>query len=145
MYILIVEDDKLQFELIEKSLINAETNYRNRIERIKTESEFRDRFEAIAADPPDVIILDMMIKWANRSKWVNIPKEIADAGFYLAGARCEQMLAADARTEGIPVIIHTVLDNKETRNFLSARPQINYLDKDFNPEKIRKLIKRIVT
>lgn len=144
MYILIVEDDKLQFEAIEKALIEDQINRCDRIERIKTESEFREKFETIAADSPDVIILDMMIRWASRSKWVEPPKEIAEAGFYLAGVRCERMLATDARTENIPIIFYTTLDNDESRNFLPERSQINYLDKDFRAEKIWKLIRRIV-
>lgn len=144
MYILIVEDNKLQFETIKYSLLEDQIVVCDRIERIATELEFREKFEVIACDPPDVIILDLMIPWTSKNRWVEPPPEIAEAGFYLAGARCEKMMASDDRTQNVPIIIHSIIDEEEIQNFISPRPQINYWEKDFRSG-LGDLIKRIVS
>jgi CheY-like chemotaxis protein len=145
MYILIVEDDKLQFNFIKDALTRIETSSIVRIRRIVTELEFRKTFEEIADDKPDVIIMDIMLRWTDPSPEMDLPPaDIANEGFFRAGVRCEKMLAEDARTKEIPIMIYSVLEKTDLEGELPQRPQISYLDKDFDATEIKKRLKDLV-
>jgi hypothetical protein len=79
MYILIVEDDPLQAELMIEAINTDALLGKPRVERISTELLFRQRFEEIVRDPPDVITIDIMLRWADASPMVTVettPKEV---------------------------------------------------------------------
>ncbi len=64
MRILIVEDDHLQLDDIRDAL---RMRYpQAEFHEIRTEQEFRQQVDGIAADPPGVVILDAMIRWTRR-------------------------------------------------------------------------------
>lgn len=141
MYILIVEDDKLQFETISNSILENRALYKLEIKRIVTELEFRERFEEIATDKPAAILMDVMLRWTTKNRLVEPPKEVEENGFYRAGLRCEKMLAADSRTKNIPIMIYSVLGKDDLEDDYEPRPQVRYLDKDFNSWEIEKVIR----
>jgi CheY-like chemotaxis protein len=143
MYILIVEDDKLQFETICKSLAESRAYGKRAVKRIVTELEFRDTFEKIANDNPLFIVMDVMLKWTTKERLVLPPKEIEEKGFYRAGLRCEKMLAEDSRTKHIPIIIYSVLGQDDLKGDYEPRPQVRYVDKDFSSWEIEKAIRSI--
>lgn len=137
MRILLVEDDPLQVELIAEFLTADSAFPKARIKRISTESEFISSFEDIATNAPDVVIMDIMLRWADPSPdFVLPPEEIAEEGFYRAGLRCEKLLARDPRTTDIPIILYTILSNGDLSEELPDRPQTIYLAKDFEPKEI---------
>ena len=110
MKILLVEDDSIQAELIGDKLVEefAEHNKTCTVERIATESDFRRSFESIARNPPDLIVMDVMLRWCDISEnMVPPPPECED--FSRAGVRCCQLLKADARTQKVPLVVLTVL------------------------------------
>lgn len=112
MKILVIEDDHLQAEWICKNLEQAFRG--DKIDRITMEMEFRSHFDEIANDPPDVVIMDVMLRWADPSPDLKPPPDdVKKGGFYRAGLRCTRILAQDKRTEDIPVILYTVLEHND--------------------------------
>ena len=129
MHILIIEDDYLQADLIEEALRQEPVISLATIERISTESQFHAEFERIAKNPPDVIIMDVMLRWADPSPNMEQPSaEIIKEGIGRAGLRNEKLLNQDPRTRGIPVIIYTILEDIDLE--MTGRPRVNYLAKD---------------
>jgi CheY-like chemotaxis protein len=74
------------------------------------ESEFQRDFEAIAADSPDVAVLDIMLRWASPSRSGAAPPTETP---YHAGLRCARRLAADPRTQGVKIVLYSVLPKEE--------------------------------
>jgi CheY-like chemotaxis protein len=144
MQILLVEDDPLQAELVTEFLTSQSAFPSAVIRRISTESQFRSNFEDIASNNPDVIIMDIMLRWADPAPEFELPPEdIAEEGFYRAGLRCERLLANDPRTSDIPIILYTILGNGDLSEELPQRPQTMYLAKDFEPKEIVALISKV--
>src|SRR5258708_17771330 len=132
MYFLIVEDDKLQFSFIENGIRQGRHFSKSRVERIATEYEFIEKLENIATEKPDVILLDIMLRWTDPTPNMTLPPpDIAEEGFFRAGVRCEQRLAADPRTRDIPVIVYSILEKKDFEGEIRPRPEVRYLEKDF--------------
>ena len=137
MYFLIVEDDKLQFSYIKNGIRQGRNFSNSRIERIATEWEFIEKFESTATEKPDVILLDIMLRWTDPTPSMTLPPpEIAEEGFFRAGVRCEQRLAVDPRTRNIPVIVYSILEKKDFEGEIRERPEVHYLEKDFSLEKL---------
>src|SRR5437867_1632814 len=131
MRALLVEDDTVQFEYVRDKLKPSFPGLE--IVRICTESEFRKKFEKIASDPPDIAVVDVMLRWTDAtSEYVPTPPEIrADNGHYRAGFRCAAMLAGDERTRDIPVIIYSVLDEDDVQaNVRRVGPTHSFIRKE---------------
>jgi CheY-like chemotaxis protein len=117
MHILIVEDDKIQLELLIRGL--NEVFSTPRITSFRTEKEFRGALETIAMNPPDVIILDIMLKWTEPSRDQEpAPPDVIAGKFYRAGFRCQELLQRGDKTRNVPVILYTVVGLDE---YLSER------------------------
>ncbi|HEX7957628.1 MAG TPA: hypothetical protein VF508_11830 [Pyrinomonadaceae bacterium] len=138
MYVLIVEDDKAQYEFIHQTLQSMKNV--SRVERFSTEREFAEKFERLAADRPDVILMDIMLRWDNPARDMeDPPKEVAREGFYRAGLRCERMLAGDERTRGIRVIIYSVLEPED----LPEREGVKFLPKNFDSKELARELRNV--
>lgn len=144
MRILIVEDDKLQFETIRKAISVSPYLGGAKVERIVTELEFREKFENIAAHNPTAILMDVMLKWTTKNHWVAPPQEVDEQGFFRAGLRCERLLAQDERTREIPVIIYSVLGKEDLEDDFTPRPNVKYVDKDFSHWGIEKAVRELL-
>jgi len=143
MKILIVEDDHLQADWIKLSLGHALPGAE--IQRISTELGFRSSLEGIANEPPDVIIMDIMLRWTDPSAdTAEPPDEVRKEGFFAAGLRCERLLAANQRTSRIPVILYTVLEESDLRQKQrSLRENVRYLPKESDPEPLISLVREV--
>jgi DNA-binding NarL/FixJ family response regulator len=109
MNILLLEDDHLQAEQVESDLRGEFPRSQLTIELIKTEYEFRNRLKTILLRQPDVIILDIMVRWHNPVRNIpNPPEEVIREKHFRAGLRCLRLLAEIA--PAIPVILYSVLD-----------------------------------
>jgi CheY-like chemotaxis protein len=143
MKILIVEDDHLQADWIHQSLANKFP--RAEIERISTELEFRSRVDNgnLAENPPDVIIMDVMLRWTDPGPDLKPPpSDVREEGFFNAGLRCERLLAQEERTSHIPVILYTVLERTDLKQDPEKlRRNVHYLPKESNPEPLIQLIR----
>ncbi len=104
--VLLLEDDHIQRANVRQAIedaIEAEVFTKN------TEWEFKRDFELIATNPPQVAVLDIMLRWANPAP--EIPKAPDEVTSHpeLAGLRCASLLLGDRRTQDVKVILYSVL------------------------------------
>jgi CheY-like chemotaxis protein len=119
--ILLVEDDRRYAEILTRTLEKG--LYAMRIRRVCTESEFYQLLPAIRSTPPDIIILDMMIRWQNPTPEMRLPPDdVKKDGYYRAGLRCFAKLQETAETNKIPVIFHSVIEHSEVQHELGPLP-----------------------
>jgi CheY-like chemotaxis protein len=144
--ILSVEDDPLQAEWIRQTIEDRVAG--TRVQQISTESEFVAKLSEIIANPPALILMDVMLRWADPSP--NIPERPADVkngGMQRAGLRCQVRLAADPATYGIPVILYTVLQNGELNQLKASAlmpAHVVHIQKDSDPSDLLREIRRLI-
>lgn len=111
-YIVIVEDDHLQSESLHEYLSSAIIGAD--IEIIHTELEFRQRLPALRERVPDVMIIDVMLKWTFPALHaLPAPKEVEKEGYYRAGLRCARLLTDDSRLSRVPLVLYTILERSD--------------------------------
>jgi|ERR1022692_346492 CheY-like chemotaxis protein len=144
--ILSLEDDPLQAEWIRQTIESGVAG--SKVNHVGTESEFVARFPGIVAAPPTLILMDVMLRWADPSP--NIPERPADVkkgGMRRAGLRCCTRLAANPKTRVIPVILYTVLQSSELteleKELDMVPPNLLYVQKDSNPAELLKNIREL--
>jgi len=122
MRILLVEDDHLQAEGITAEFERAFPGAK--VQTIATESDFVANLNQIADNPPDVIIIDVMLRWADPAPDLKPPPpEVQEGGFFRAGIRCKDMLQRNKNTDDIPVVVYTVLDRSDLPEGLEFIPK----------------------
>lgn len=121
-YIVIVEDDHLQEGPLEEYLTGAIKDAY--IETICTELEFRERLPALRERVPDLVIMDVMLRWTFPAPdAVAPPEEVATSGYYRAGLRCARLLGDDPRLSGVPVVLYTILERSDLERDGDALPK----------------------
>lgn len=143
MHIVLVEDDWLQAEWIESRL--RESFHNVEIKRISTEQEFNAQLAAFVVAPPDVFIIDGMLRWANPElDQPPPPAEVQENGYFRAGLRCQAKVLAHERTRHTPIILYTVLDDLDLEQALQDMPaNVVYLRKDSDPEPLIRIIREV--
>lgn len=136
MRILLVEDDPLQAESILASLKAhfAEIG----IHHLSTEQEFRAKLDEIAASPPDLVILDVMLRWTDPSPEMEVPpEEVRREKHYRAGLRCQRLLSERMGDNCPPILLYTILETED----VGILPQgVEHLSKSSD---LKPLVKRI--
>jgi CheY-like chemotaxis protein len=121
MRIVIAEDDKFQADQVVRDL--SEVFPEAAVTLFQTEKEFRDGLESIAMDPPDIFILDIMMKWTDQRLDRNpAPPDVKAGKFHRAGFRCLELLRRGDKTRDVPVILYSVVDSAEFKPEVSALP-----------------------
>ena len=144
MYILIVEDDYRQAELIEESFRKDPYFASAKFDHIRTESDFRSRFEEIARNPPDAVILDVMLRWMDPVPDMGPPPpEVEREGFWRAGLRNAKMLAQDPRTKGVHRILYTISEDVDFEE-MDEQSKPHYLPKDAALDPLVDLVRSLV-
>lgn len=111
-YIVVVEDDHLQEGPLQEHLANTITGAD--IETVCTELEFRQRLPALRERVPDLVVMDVMLRWSFPAPdAVPPPEDVASGGYYRAGLRCAGLLADDPRLCGVPVVLYTILERSD--------------------------------
>jgi len=106
--VLLVEDDHVQRSYVQQALADG---LDATIEAKTCEWEFERDFDFLASDPPDVAILDIMLRWASPSKDRAAPPKGATP--YHAGLRCAKRLREDQRTRDVKVVLYSVLPKED--------------------------------
>jgi len=144
-YIVIVEDDHLQEAPLQDYLTGTITDAQ--IETISTELEFRTRLHVLRKHIPDLVVMDVMLRWTFPAPdAVAPPEDVASSGYYRAGLRCARLLADDPQLCGVPVILYTILERSDLERDGEALPKNStYLGKntelDVLSRKARDLLK----
>ena len=133
MRILLVEDDYHQSDAITRKL--AERFSGLVVEKIKTELEFRERISRIISNLPDIILMDIMMRWTDPSPDVELaPEEIRAEGFFRAGLRCVKLLKSDPRADKLPIILYTILEGSDIELEQSKLPtNVHHIRKESDP------------
>ena len=113
--ILIVEDDPHYVNDLRDSL----DEFASDIAVISTEAAFRAAYEAIASNPPELIVMDIMLRWTDPSEQMSSPSNKSDS-FHRAGLRCLKMLRDDPRTQNVQVILYSVLEESDVARDMRA-------------------------
>lgn len=143
MNILLVEDDHLQSQFITEALGSEIPS--GRIQVIDTEREFRARLEDISNNPPDVIILDVMLRWTDPSRDREAaPTDVREGKFHRAGFRCQKLLERGERTKKIPTILISAVDLKEFAPESRELPEnVHIMPKKVSAKPLADLIRRL--
>ena len=139
-HVVLVEDDHLQEGPLADYLQDSVPDLT--IETVTTESEFRNKLPDFRKQPPDLVIMDMMLRWAvPRLSMPDPPPEVLDGGYYRAGLRCIDLLRQDELLKDIPIILYTFLERQDlTRDNPRAMEGIQYLRKSADGEELARLV-----
>jgi CheY-like chemotaxis protein len=106
LQILVLEDDHLQAQDLKTELERLDLDVDVQI--IDSEHGFMKALPQIQANPPDLAILDRMVRWAHPSPDMPAPPE-ADWDPEHAGLRCAELLQADKLTKSTKILLYSVL------------------------------------
>lgn len=144
MKILLVEDDFNQVTWIKDGLHKSFPGVT--IQVISTELAFRQSLPQISKDRPDVIILDVMLRWADPDPNLEPPpEEVRKEGFFLGGLRCARLLTEQRTTQKIPVILYSVLEHGDIARDLNENPLVHHLRKDSEYDPLVRAIQEATT
>jgi hypothetical protein len=134
MTVWLIEDDHMQAGDIEETVERMVPGCR--LDIIRTEQEFRQRFSEIAEGAGEaVVVMDVILRWADASPSMEPrPAEVKEGGADKAGFRCAKMLQQDARTKEMPIIFYSVLPITEFPSDLADQlgTAAHYLEKGEN-------------
>jgi hypothetical protein len=122
MNIVSLEDDEPFWDLLNETL---ESEFRDiHLHWIHTESQFIEQIPDFIKNPPDLFLLDVMVKWADASAEMPTPPKAVEAGKYFrAGIRCRMRLLDHPKTKFIPVVLFTVLEQEDMEQVVKNLPE----------------------
>src|SRR5690242_8194456 len=121
MRLLLVEDDPLQSEEFQEALVEAFPNAV--VDSVTSECEFYKLLDQMELEPYDLIIMDVMLRWADPGR--NIPEppaEVLREEYYRAGFRCVSRLAERRKLKNTNVILFTVLQQTDIFKDIESLP-----------------------
>ncbi len=139
MKILLVEDDYIQEQAIVTAIKKKFPDIQ--VSTICTELEFREKIDETLKNPPDMVILDVMIRWTDPGPGLDlesIPAEVLEGGAYRAGLRCERIW--EDRLPRTPIVFYSVLEEKDMKSEFPNRPRVYRLSKNSDPTALLKKI-----
>ena len=125
MRVVILEDDNGQAKAIRMAIEGAFPGAKVLI--MSSESSFRDEVPAIVADPPDLLILDVMARWTTPDDMREATADVVAGGYHEAGLRCVKRLhdhASEQEREAFlpPILFYTILSQQDLRNASISTP-----------------------
>jgi CheY-like chemotaxis protein len=140
-YLVVVEDDHLQEGPLEEQLQDAFPTAR--IDTVSTEKEFRERLTDFRNEPPDVVVLDVMLRWAFPSPDASPPPaDVVEGGYYRAGMRCEELMRKDSKLCDVPVIFYTILERSDLERDDSISDNTRYVRKSSDLEVLTRVVRK---
>jgi CheY-like chemotaxis protein len=144
-YIVVVEDDHLQEGPLEEQIRDAFPT--SRIETIGTEEEFRTHLDDYRRNPPDLFVMDVMMRWAYpRRAATPLPPDVRQGGYQRAGLRCAQLMARDPALRKVPIIYYTILERCDLERDSEQLPETNttHVRKSTDPEVLVRKIQELL-
>ena len=139
--IVAVEDDHQDATWIRDEL-HASLNAN--VEVIPCERDFVAMLPAFGQKRPDLIIFDVMLRWATSSEELEreveqgkVPKDVIEEGFIRAGLRCVARLKSRDDTKDIPYLVYTGL---QANHFSESEDVIDVADIITKSDDIKPLI-----
>jgi CheY-like chemotaxis protein len=145
LHFVIVEDDHLQKGPLEDRLRLSFSGAE--VTTLSSEHQFREQLTSLRDSPPDLVLMDVMLRWTLPSPSAPVPPaDVAEGGYYRAGLRCANLLAADDRLRDVPVILYTILERSDLeRDDKTLPPNSSYVGKSGDVEvllrKVRDLLR----
>src|SRR5690348_2830914 len=100
----VVEDDHLQKGPLEDRL--RMTFPGADVSVLSSEHQFRDFLPALRSSPPDLVLMDVMLRWSLPAPNApEPPPDVAEGGYYRAGLRCAHLLLDDEQLHHVPVVL----------------------------------------
>jgi CheY-like chemotaxis protein len=132
MRIVLVEDSYLQVNLMIESLQQAFVHAQVEVEVVKTELGFHERFEEFQRHPPDVFIIDVMLRWTTPSPGLTMPPaDVTGGSTTPPGFRCQELLVTSDATRDVPILLYSAFHSSNWESKVRALPpHVVYLPKD---------------
>src|SRR5690242_14095860 len=125
--IILLEDDHRQVDSSREKIVSVFPQLS--VEIVNSEYEFRQQLESIATQPPDVIVIDVMLRWTDPAPQMPLrPPDVQREGFYTAGLRCAKLLQHDPRTRRIPLIFYTLVPADEVKEKVLTDDELRKTD-----------------
>jgi DNA-binding NarL/FixJ family response regulator len=142
--ILIVEDDPWQMDAIVASL--AQSFPTAELLQLSTEREFCTAFDDLRLSPPDLVLMDVMLRWTKPSRHIAEPPEgVRSGGFRRAGFRCVARLQDAGETAHVPVVLYSVVDRADIQDDLRHTPShVIYLHKDGDDKQLVRHLRSVL-
>ena len=129
-HFVVVEDDHLQESPLADHLAGMYPDAV--VETVTTEEQFRAQLPAMSAAVPDLVLMDVMLRWASpRPGLPTPPEDVVAGGYYRAGLRCARLMLADSRLQHVPVVLYTILERNDLeRDGQTLPPNATYIGKN---------------
>jgi DNA-binding NarL/FixJ family response regulator len=120
-HIVIVEDDHLQAGPLEEYLRSDISDAS--VVTFGTEEEFRQNLPHLRQHPPDVVVMDVMLRWNHPSAGAaRPPDDVVEGRYFRAGLRCAALLRAEEGLHDVPVVLYTILERSDLERDGKALP-----------------------
>ena len=143
MRILLVEDDYLDAGAIRDLLAE---HYRN-VEMIEVanEADFVASLSDLEENPPDLVIMDIMIPWQRPSASLIAPSQGANPDPLRTGIRLLAKLQESSRLRNSPVILHSALEWHDVESDLKNSPDhILFVHKEAPPTRLMIVLRALL-
>jgi DNA-binding NarL/FixJ family response regulator len=143
MKILLVEDDHVQAGEFGDALAEAFPNVQ--LQTIGSEHSFYSMLDELEKKPPDIIVMDVMLRWARASSEMpEAPEEVINEKHYRAGFRCVKYLSERKMMRNVNIILYTVLQPTDIETDIKSLPSnVTYLVKDEDYNQFIRTIRRL--
>jgi CheY-like chemotaxis protein len=141
----IVEDDHLQKGPLEDRL--KLTFAGAEVTTLSSEYQFREHLTTMRESPPDLVLLDVMLRWTLPAPNAPAPPpEVAEGGYYRAGLRCANLLQADEQLRKVPVVLYTILERSDLERDNKALPaNSSYVGKSGDVEVLLRKVRDLIS
>jgi CheY-like chemotaxis protein len=144
--IVVVEDDHLQELPIRGKLEDAFPDAE--VERIATESDFRSSLPELSKRRPDIIIIDVMLRWADlRPGFPKPPPDVVEGGYHRAGLRCAEWALRNPALRATPIVLYSILERDEVRREGEAKlgDNVSYLRKSADINVLARHLRKLIS
>lgn len=140
MKAVIVEDDYTQADSLSSLLLKIWPQFDLNV--ISTEAEFRNSLPDIFTQPPNIFIIDAILRWSDPAPDLDpAPDDVKTQGRYRAGLRCIELLQRNASTQHVPIILYSVYERSDLEDYISAFPlNVKFLQKNSEQERLIQLV-----